>query len=274
MPVYESAVHTLGTAGTGGFGVYAESIASYSPYLQWVITIFMFLFGINFNLFFFILIKRFKLAFTSQELWTYIGIVLVSTVLIALNISNMYPTFEETLRHSAFQVSSYISTTGYTTVNSNTWPAFSKMILIVLMFIGACAGSTAGGLKVSRIVLIAKSVRNRIFNVVHPRTVKAVRFEGKSVDDATIFSVLSYLAIYVFCFIVLLLILSLDNFNFETNFTAAASTFNNVGPFFGQLSNYADYSVISKIAMSFAMLLGRLEIYPILILFLPATWKK
>lgn len=274
MPVYESAVHTLGTAGTGGFGVYADSIASYSPYLQWVITVFMFIFGINFNLFFLILIKRFKHVFKSEELWAYLGIVCCAIALVTFNIRPLYQSFGEALRHSAFQVSSYISTTGYTTANSNLWPVFSKTILIVLMFIGACAGSTAGGIKVSRVVLLFKAIANRIRQVVHPRAVKVVRFEGKSVDDETILGVLSYLAIYVLCFIVLLLVLSLEEFSFETNFTAAAATFNNVGPFFGELANYSDYSVFSKIAMSLAMLLGRLEIYPVLILFMPGTWKK
>ncbi len=274
MPVYESAVHTLGTAGTGGFGVYADSIASYSPYLQWVITVFMFIFGINFNLFFLILIKRFKHVFKSEELWAYLGVICCAITLITFNIRPLYQSFGEALRHSAFQVTSFISTTGYTTVNSNLWPVFSKTILIVLMFIGACAGSTAGGIKVSRVVLLFKAIANRIRQVVHPRAVKVVRFEGKSVDDETILGVLSYLAIYVLCFIVLLLVLSLEGFSFETNFSAAAATFNNVGPFFGQLANYSDYSVCSKIAMSLAMLLGRLEIYPVLILFMRGTWKK
>lgn len=274
MPVFESAVHTLSTAGTGGFGVYADSITSYSPYLQWVITIFMFVFGINFNLFFFMLIKRFKPALKSQEFWAYFGIVIASIILIALNINHMYSSFSESLRHSAFQVTSYISTTGYVTANANLWPSFSKAILIVLMFIGGCAGSTAGGLKVSRLVLLMKTVHNRIARVVHPRTVKAVRFEGKSMDDETVSGVMAYFAIYVFCFIALLLVLSLEKFSFETNFTAAAATFNNVGPFFGELENFGDYSAFSKLIMSFAMLLGRLEIYPILILFMPATWKK
>ncbi len=274
MPAYESAVHTLGTAGTGGFGMFADSIASYSPYIQWVITIFMFIFGINFNLFFLILIRRFKQVFKSDELWAYLSIVICAIALITFNIRPLYQSFGEALRHSAFQVTSFISTTGYTTVNSNLWPVFSKTILIILMFIGACAGSTAGGIKVSRVVLLIKSISNRIRHVVHPRAVNTVRFEDKSVDDETILGVLSYLAIYILCFIALLLVLSLEEFSFETNFTAVAATFNNVGPFFGQLANYSDYSAFSKIAMSFAMLLGRLEIYPVLILFMPGTWKK
>ena len=274
MPVFESAIHAIGTAGTGGFGVYANSIESYSAYCQWVIAIFMFIFGINFNLFFLAIIGRFKISLRSQELWTYISIILISVFAIAFNIKDMYPTFSESLRHAVFQVTSYISTTGYSTANANAWPTLSKSILLMLMFLGACAGSTAGGLKVSRFVILLKSVHKRIRQVLYPRTVKAVRFEGKSLNDDTINAVLSYLAIYIFCFIALFVVLSFEPYSIETNFTAAASTFNNIGPIFGGPSNFSEYSYFSKVFMSFAMLLGRLEIYPILILFMPATWKK
>lgn len=274
MPVFESAIHALGTAGTGGFGVYADSIKNYSVYCQWIIAIFMFIFGINFNLFFLAFIGRFKLAIKSRELWVYTSIVLLSIIAVAFNIRDFYPTFSESIRHAAFQVSAYISTTGYTTANADMWPTLSKTILLLLMFSGACAGSTAGGLKLSRFIILLKSVHKRIRQVLYPRTVKAVRFEGKSLDDDTITAVLSYFAIYIFCFVVLFLVLSFEPFSIETNFSAAASTFNNIGPIFGGLSNFAPYSDFSKIIMSFAMLLGRLEIYPLLILFMPATWKK
>lgn len=274
MPLFESAVHALGTAGTGGFGVYANSMASYSPYIQWVITAFMFVFGINFNLFFFLLIKRFKPALKSEEFWAYFGIVLTCSMLIAFNIRNMYSNFGEALRHSAFQVASYMSTTGYATANTNLWPGFSKAILILLMFVGGCAGSTAGGLKLSRLMLLIKTARNRINRVVHPRTVKAVRFEEKSMDEEAISGVLTYFTIYIFCILALFLVLSLEGFSFETNFTAAVSTFNNVGPIFGDLGYFGEYSAFSKLIMSFAMLLGRLEVYPVIILFMPGTWKK
>ncbi len=274
MSVYESAIHAMGTAGTGGFGVYSHSIAEYSPYIQWVLAIFMTIFAINFNLFFFILIRRFKTAFTSQEFWTFVGIVVASMLMITLNVRSMYPTFSESLRHSVFQVSSYVSTTGYVTANANTWPTFSKCILLLLMFLGGCAGSTAGGLKVSRLVLLCKAVKNRIHRVVNPRTIKAVRFEGKAMDDESVSGITAYFALYILCFITLLIILSLEPFSFETNFSAAASTFNNVGPMFGELSDFSRYSYFSKTVMSFAMLFGRLEIYPMLILFLPSTWKK
>lgn len=274
MPAFESAIHTMGTAGTGGFGVYADSIASYSPYIQWVITVFMFIFSINFNMFFFILTKRFKPAIKSEEFWTYFGIVVTSILLVALNINSMYSSFGESLRHSAFQVTSFVSTTGYTTVNQNLWPSFSKCILVLLMFLGGCAGSTAGGIKVARFILVFKTVRNRIARVVHPRTVKAVRFEGKIMDEETISGVMAYFVLYALCFLAILLVLSFEKFSFETNFTAAASTFNNIGPFFSDLNNFGSYSAFSKLIMSFAMLLGRLEIYPLLILFMPGTWKK
>jgi len=274
MSVFESSIHSLSTAGTGGFGVFADSIARYSPYCQWVITAFMFIFAINFNLFFLIIIGRLRSVIKSTELWAYTLVVVASTLLIAFNINTQINNFSDSLRHSAFQVTSYISTTGYTTMDANTWPTFSKAILLLLMFLGGCAGSTAGGLKVSRFVILIKSVHKRIRQVLYPRTVKAVRFEGKSLDDDTANAVLSYFTIYVFCFIALFLVLSLEPFSMETNFSAAASTFNNVGPFFGELTTFSAYSPFSKIIMSFAMLLGRLEIYPMLILFMPATWKK
>ncbi len=275
MPVFESVVHAFGTAGTGGFGIRTDSITSYSPYLQWVITIFMLLFGINFNLFYFILIGKFTSALKSGELWCYLGIILFSVTAITLNIMPNYSAPSDAIRDSAFQVSSIISTTGYATANFNSWPGFSKAVLLILMFVGGCAGSTAGGLKVARIVVLGKAIRNRLAQILHPRTVKAVRFEGKTVEQDTLSGVLAYFAIYILCFVLLFLILSIEPFSIESNFSAAAATFNNVGPGFGAAAvNYEGYSTLSKIAMSGAMLLGRLEIYPMLILFMPATWTK
>ncbi|MBQ4153180.1 MAG: TrkH family potassium uptake protein [Oscillospiraceae bacterium] len=275
MPIFESVLHAFGTAGTGGFGVKGDSIASYSPFLQWVITIFMILFGINFNLFYFVLIGKVSAMLKSGELWCYLGIILASTVTVTLNTLTLYPSGGEAIRHSAFQVASIISTTGYATTNFNAWPTLSKTILLCLMFLGGCAGSTAGGLKVSRLVVLGKAVRNRIAQILHPRTVKTVRFEGKTVDSETLNGVLSYFAIYMMCFVALFIILAFEPFDIESNFSAAAATFNNVGPGFGAAAvNYEAYSPLSKIAMSLAMLLGRLEIYPLLILFMPATWTR
>ncbi len=275
MPLFESVLHAFGTAGTGGFGAKADSIASYSPYIQWVITVFMLIFGINFNLFYFILIKKFSSAFKSEEFWWYVGIVILSTAMISINIMPQYQTSEEAIRHGAFQVAAIISTTGYTTVDINTMPQLSKTILLCLMFLGGCAGSTAGGLKVSRLILLCKTIKNRIVQVVHPRALKAVKFEGKAIEEETSSGVLTYFALYCFCQIVLLIVLSFDRFGFQEVISATASSFNNVGPSFGRIAaGYAEFSDFSKIAMSFAMLFGRLEIYPMLILFLPSTWRK
>ena len=277
MPVFDSILHAFGTAGTGGFGIKADSIAGYSPYLQWVITVFMLLFGINFNLFYLLLIRRFRSALQSTELWTYLGIVLVSTGLITTNVLPRYAGFGEALRHSAFQVSSIITTTGYATTDFDLWPGFSKAVLLLLMFVGACAGSTGGGFKVSRVVLLFKSVCRQLRLLVHPRGVSAVKFEGKTVDEPTMNGVGTYLAAYVFCFVAIVLLLCLEDMNFVTHFSAAAACFNNIGPGFGAVgpaANYAAYSGFSKLLLSFAMLLGRLEIYPLLIALVPGTWKR
>ena len=277
MPLYESIVHAFGTAGTGGFGVKADSIAGYSPYLQWVITVFMLLFGINFNLYYLLLIRRFRAAAQSSECWYYLGIVGVSIALITVNILPMYANFREALRLSAFQVASIVTTTGYATADFNLWPQFSKAILLLLMIVGACAGSTGGGLKVSRAVMLFKMVGKEIRHLLHPRSVNSVRFEGKHVDGATLKSVSSYFAIYIICILAICLILSLEPFDLETNLSATLACFNNIGPGLagvGPASNYAAYSAVSKLVLSLAMLLGRLEIYPLLLTLAPSTWIK
>ncbi len=277
MNLFESMIHSFGTAGTGGFGIKADSIASYSPYLQWVIAIFMMIFGINFNLYYLMLIKRFKNAFSSIELWVYVFIIVLSTTVITLNILPSIESINNSVRAAFFQVSSIITTTGYSSVDFNLWPGFSKGILLILMFIGGCAGSTAGGFKVSRVVIILKMIRREIKRLIHPRSVSAVQFEGKPLEEKTLNSVGLYLAIYVFCFFSIFLLLCIDPFDVETNFTAAAACFNNVGPGFagvGPMSSYAGYSSMSKLLLSFAMLLGRLEIFPLLIALSPATWIK
>ncbi len=277
MSFYESIVHAFGTAGTGGFGIKVDSVASYSPYLQWVITVFMLLFGVNFNIYFLVLIRRFKAVFKSTELWVYMGVVAASVACISANIYPMYPDITETVRASAFQVASIMTTTGYATTDFNLWPSFSKSILFALMLLGACAGSTGGGFKVSRMIILVKKISSEIKRLLHPRSVKTITFEGKRLDEQTITGVTVYLAIYIICFVVLFLAVSLDKFDFETNFSAVAACFNNIGPGFGvvgPVGNYADYNVFSKIILSIAMLLGRLEIFPLIIVAMPGTWSK
>ena len=277
MPLFESIVHAFGTAGTGGFGVKADSIAGYSPYLQWVITVFMLLFGINFNLYYLLLIRRFRAAAQSSECWYYLGIVGVSIALITANILPMYENFQEALRLSAFQVASIVTTTGYATADFNLWPQFSKAILLLLMIVGACAGSTGGGLKVSRAVMLFKTVGREIRHLLHPRSVNSVRFEGKQVDGATLKGVSSYFALYIICILAICLVLSLEPFDLETNLSATLACFNNIGPGLaavGPASNYAAYSPLSKLVLSLAMLLGRLEIYPLLLTLIPTTWIR
>ncbi len=277
MPVFDSIVHAFGTAGTGGFGVRANSISGYSPYLQWVITIFMFLFGVNFNLYYMLLIKKFKAALNSTEFLVYFCIVVFAVGIIAFNIYDLYNAFEPTLRAACFQVVSIITTTGYSTADFNLWPSLSKTVLLLLMFIGACAGSTGGGIKVSRVVILCRQIRCEIQRMMHPRAIKKVRFEGKAVDKQTLTGVTNYLAVYVVSLVIVFFLISFDGFSLETNISAATSCFNNIGPGFdavGPMASYADYSAFSKIVLSAAMLLGRLEIFPLLVIMIPSTWTK
>ncbi len=284
MPFFESVLHALGTAGTGGFGIKIDSIASYSPYIQWVITIFMMVFAVNFNIYFLLLIKRFKTVLKSEELLTFIGIIVVSTAAITVNIMPMYESVEDSIRYAAFQVGTIISTTGYTTTDFNLWPQFSKTILFILMLIGGCAGSTAGGIKISRIVIMFKRIGKEIKHMIHPRSVSALKFEGQTVDAATSKGIASYFLIYFVLFFVILLLICLDPFNFggqhnvfETHISAVAACFNNVGPGLagvGPTASYAAYSNFSKIVLTAAMLLGRLEIFPLIIALSPTSWSK
>lgn len=277
MSLYESLIHSFGTAGTGGFGIKSDSIGGYSPYIQWVITIFMLIFGFNFNLFYLVLTRKITSALKSEELWTYIAIVLFAATIITFNVYSQFGNLSETIRHSAFQVSSIITTTGYATVDFNLWSTASKATLFILMFIGGCAGSTAGGLKVSRVILIFKAVKANLKHMLHSRSVESIKFEGKKVDRTTINNVTCYFAVYFICLFAVIFIISFDPFDFETHVSAAVSCFNNVGPAFsavGPNSSYAAYSDISKLVLSGAMLLGRLEIFPILLLFSPTAWTK
>ncbi len=277
MPVFDSVIHAFGTAGTGGFGVKADSIGGYSPYLQWVIAVFMLLFGVNFNVYYLILARRIRSALRSTELWVYLGIVATAVAFVSADTFSRFKNFADTLRHSFFQVSSIITTTGYATDDFDQWGGLAKGILLTLMFIGACAGSTGGGIKVSRLVLTAKQIRREIQRMIHPRSVKALRFEGRPVEEQTLTGVFSFLGIYLLCFVGIFLIISAEPFGIETNFSAVAACFNNIGPGFGAVgpaASYAGYSDLSKISLSAAMLLGRLEIFPLIIFFSPGSWLK
>ena len=278
MPLFDSAIHTFGTAGTGGFGMKAASIANYTPYQQWVIAVFMMLFGVNFNLYFLLALGRFRSALRSEELWTYLVIIFLATALIAVNVTPQIGSTSEGIRAAYFQVTSISSTTGFSTVDFDQWPTVSRMILVVLMFIGACAGSTAGGLKVSRLVLLYKTIRREIRHLLHPRSVTSVRFEGKPVDSPTLISIGTYFALYIALFAMFWFIVSFQpGFDGVSNFTAVAACYNNIGPglnLVGPAASYAAYGPFFKLVLSVAMLFGRLEIYPMLISLSPSTWAK
>ncbi len=277
MNLFEALIHSFGTAGTGGFSVRPESIGAYSPYIVWVVTVFMLLFGVNFNLYFLMLVKKFRAAFGSEELKIYFGIVGVSIAVITANTLKIAGNFSDALRNAAFQVASIATTTGYATTDFNLWPGLSKMILLLLMFVGGCAGSTAGGLKVARVAILVKSARRELAKLLHPRSVSSVRFEKKPLDDSVRFSVTNYFALYALLLAGTLVLIAGEPFDLETNISAAVACFNNVGPGFssvGPMGNYADYGAFAKIVLSAAMLLGRLEIYPIVLTFMPSTWTK
>ena len=277
MPVFDSFCIAFGTAGTGGFAIKNSSMGGYSCFLQTVVTVFMFLFGVNFSLYYMLLLRKFKAVFKNEELRLYFGIAAGSIVLIAINISRMYNTVYESVHHAAFQVVSIMTTTGYGTVDFEQWPAFSKAILLSLMFIGASAGSTGGGLKVSRVVLLMKSIRRTIRKALHPRRVQPVYMDGRAVSEEVCDNVNAYLAIYCVILVLSFAIISVDGFSIGTNFSAVASCFNNIGPGFelvGATQNFSIYSDLSKIILSLDMLLGRLEIFPLLLLLSPDTWSR
>lgn len=277
MPVFDSFCIAFGTAGTGGFAIKNSSMGGYSYFLQTVVTVFMFLFGVNFSLYYMLLLRKFKAVFKNEELRLYFGIAAGSIVLIAINIGRMYNTVYEAVHHAAFQVVSIMTTTGYGTVDFEQWPAFSKAILLSLMFIGASAGSTGGGLKVSRVLLLMKSIRRTIRKALHPRRVQPVYMDGRAVSEEVCDNVNAYLAIYCVILVLSFAVISVDGFSIGTNFSAVASCFNNIGPGFelvGATQNFSIYSDLSKIILSLDMLLGRLEIFPLLLLLSPDTWSR
>ena len=277
MPFFEALCHAFGTAGTGGFGVKNDSFTSYSPYLQNVTTVFMLLFGVNFSCYYLLLLKQFRNVFKDEELRTYIGIVLGSILLIVWNLQGVYGSLEETIRHAAFQVASIVTTTGYATADFDLWPSFSKTILLCLMVVGASAGSTGGGLKVGRLMLLLKGMRRNIRQLLNPRRVEVVRNNGKAVDEKILTNTNAYLAAYILIIFGVFAIISLDGFSTGTNFSAVLACFNNIGPGLeavGPTCNFSAYSDLSKLVLSWAMLAGRLEIFPILVLFSRDTWKR
>jgi trk system potassium uptake protein TrkH len=276
MPLFDALTIAFGTAGTGGLSIKSNSLISYSPYIQNVTAVFMFLFGVNFNIYYLILFRKFKTVIRSEELRAYVLIVLTAIIAISFNLGG-FKGFFSSIHHAAFQVSSIITTTGYATVDFNTWPTFSKAILVFMMFIGACAGSTGGGMKVSRIVMLFKTLMKELSYLVHKRSIKVLKFDGNKIEHETLRSVNVFFACYMFIFAISVILVSLDNFDFTSSFTAVAATLNNIGPgleVVGPLGNFSDFSYFSKFVMMFDMLAGRLEIFPILILFSPATWKK
>lgn len=282
MPVFDAFCIAFGTAGTGGFAVLNSGMSTYTPFAQDVTTIFMLLFGVNFSLYYLCVMRNFRAALKDEELHYYLGFVGLAVVLIAFNIWKNMPesqTLEGTVRHSAFQVASIITTTGYSTVDFDLWPTFSRAILFCLMFVGASAGSTGGGIKVVRVMLLGKSIRRNAHQIFHPHEVRVIRMNGQRVSEQTVSNVTAYLAAYVIIVIISFLAVSVDrgNFSLTTNFSAVMATFNNIGPGFegvGASRNFAEYSNLSKLVLSLDMLFGRLEIFPILALFSASTYTR
>ena len=277
MSLLEAVCTAFGTAGTGGFGVRNDSLGSYSPYLQNVTTVFMFLFGVNFSCYYLLLLRQLRGVFRDEELRTYIGIAVAAVALICWNIYDLYGSFSEALRHSAFQVSSIMTTTGFSTTDFDQWPSFSKAILLMLMVIGASAGSTGGGIKVARVLLLFKSLRRNIRKILNPNKVLVIRNNGKHVDEKVLDNTNAYLAAYVIIIIVCTLLISLDGHSMGTNISAVLACFNNIGPgleLVGPMANFSCYSGFSKVVLSIAMLAGRLEIFPILVLLSRSAWRR
>jgi len=278
MPLFDSLCHAFGTAGTGGFGIKAASIGAYdSYYLQTIIAVFMVLFGVNFNVYFFMLMRRWSDAFHNTEVKAYFAVILTSVIVIGCNILHMMPTVYDAFHHAFFAVATIITTTGFATVDFNLWPELSRMILVLLMFFGACAGSTGGGIKVSRFVILTKATTAELRKLLHPRSVRVMTIDGKQVSRETIQGVQGYLVVYLMIFIASILIVSLDNYDMTTSVTAVAATLNNIGPglnLVGPTGNYAFFSPLSKIILTLDMLFGRLELFPMVILLLPSTWRK
>lgn len=278
MPLFDALCSAFGTAGTGGFGIKVASIGYYdSYYLQGVIAVFMMLFGVNFNVYFCLLMRNLSAAIRNTEVWAYLGIIAASTLTITINVAGMFSNLFEAFHHSFFAVSSIITTTGFATVDFNQWPELSRMILVLLMIVGSCAGSTGGGMKVSRFVILIKATAFEVRKLLHPRSVKVLTMDGKPIGKETVQGVQSYAVVYFLIAVVSLLLVALDNYDMETTITAVLATLNNIGPGLSLVSpvgNFGMFSPLSKIVLTLDMLLGRLELFPMLILMSPSTWRK
>lgn len=277
MSLFDALTTSFGTAGTGGFGIKNDSLAGYSTYLQNVVTVFMILFGVNFNVYYLILLKKFKQSLLMEELRWYLGIIAASIVIIAFNIQHLFSNLGKAFQQSAFQVGSIITTTGFSTTDFNAWPQASRTILVMLMFVGACAGSTGGGIKISRLVILLKTIRKELHQFLHPRSIKKIKLDGKPLEHEVVRNTNVFLITYVIIFSFSILLLAFDNLDLITNFTAVAATFNNIGPgleLVGPAANFSIFSYPAKLVLIFDMLAGRLEIFPILLLFVRDTWKR
>ena len=276
MSGFESLATAVGTAGTGGFGVLNDSMASYSPYIQWVVTVFMLLFSVNFSCYYLLLLGRFKEIFNT-ELRVFVTVVGSFILILTLNVRGFFDTLGETLRHVSFTVASLISTSGFATADFNTWPELSRTLLVLIMFIGACAGSTGGGLKISRLLILFRGAVNEIGSLIHPRRVKKVSIDSHPIDPEMVRATNVYMIWYFLVFAVSVFLLSFDDHDMVTNFTAVTATINNIGPGLGSVGptgNFSHFSVFSKLVLIFDMLAGRLELFPVLVLFAPSTWRK
>ncbi|MBQ6150082.1 MAG: TrkH family potassium uptake protein [Mogibacterium sp.] len=278
MPLFDCFITVFGTAGTGGFSNHSASIGYYdSEYFETVLGVFMILFGVNFNVYYLIFLKRFKAAVKSEEFHWYLGIIAFAVITIAININSLYGSLHQAVRHSFFSVSSIITTTGFGTMDFDQWPEYSRTLLVLLMFIGACAGSTGGGLKVSRVMLLLRTAKRSMRRMLHSRSVESIRFEGRIVEEETLNTCMVYLTVYCLVTVASVVLVSLNNFPFEVNVTGVIACINNIGPGLGMVGpagNFAAFSGLSKLVLAFDMLAGRLELFPVLFLFSLKTWKR
>lgn len=275
--LYDAINIAFSTAGTGGFAVKNDSLASYSATVQNIVTVFMILFGVNFNIYYMLLCKKIMNVIKTTEWKVYFGILFAATLLVTINLNGMYGGFKGTMQQAAFQVASVMSSTGFATTDFNLWPEFSKAVLVAVMMIGACAGSTGGGIKVARIIILAKTLIKELDISVHPRNIKKIKLNDRFIEHEVIRSVNVFMVAYIAIYALSMFVISLDNFDFTTNFTAVAAMINNTGPGLaaaGPVENFAKFSVLTKFVFIFDMLAGRLEIFPMLVLFAPSTWRK